>query len=201
MKEIKIPNIDTANLPVKDISDEIDINNYNKVVVKKHHHPETKEIYPELVYMTIPAEWVCVYHQLINYLADAGKSIIDDCSYACKGDGKHIFNCWALFNSACAAYQQMDYDKANFYYNYVKEQLKVYYKTLDTDIYNGGNYYPITPDGKLKALCSCTGNNIHFTVDLETGNLYEEFLNNKDNGDIFTINDNGKLNVESDNKV
>ncbi len=201
MKVIKLNNDSSGSRPVESINDVIDTNNYNKVVVDKDIHPETEEINPEVVYMTIPAEWVCLYHQLINYLADAGKSIIDDCSYACKGDGKHIFNCWSLFNSACAAYQQMDYDKANFYYNYVKEQLKLYYKNLDKDVYNGGNYYPITPDGKLKALCSCTGNNVRFTVDLDTGKLYQEYLNNVDNGDVFTIADTGNLNVESDNKV
>lgn len=201
MKVIKLNNDSSNSRPVGSSNNSINTNLYNKVVVEKELHSETEEINPELVYMTIPAEWVCLYHQLINYLADAGKSIIDDCSYACKGDGKHIFNCWALFNSACAAYQQMDYDKANFYYNYVKEQLKLYYKNLDKAIYNGGNYYPITPDGKLKALCSCTGNNVHFTVDLDTGRLYQEYLNNVDNGDVFSIADSGNLNVESDNKV
>ena len=36
---------------------------------------------------------------------------------------------------------------------------------------------------------------------METGKLYQNYLDNKDNGEVFTINDNGHLNVESDNKV
>lgn len=174
---------------------------YNKSIVNQLESDGTEEIHPEVLYLTIPSKWTCTYHQLINYVADAGKDIIDDCNFACKGDGKKLFNCWGLFQSACAAYQQSDYTKAEFYYNYVKQQIKDYYKQLGKPIYNGTNYYPITPDGRLKALCSCSENNFKFIVDTETGKLYQKYLDDKDNGEIFTINDNGNLNVESDNKV
>lgn len=153
MEEIKV------NRPVKEFvnNETSNTGQYNKVVVKQPEKDNTEEIHPEVLYLTIPSEWTCIYHQLINYIADAGKAIIDDCSFACKGDGKKLFNCWGLFQSACAAYQQSDYTKAEFYYNYVKQQLEDYYKNLGKPIYNGTNYYPITPDGKLKALCSCSG--------------------------------------------
>ena len=72
---------------------------------------------------------------------------------------------------------------------------------MDKPIYNGTNYYPITPDGKLKALCSCSGNNVTFKVDIETGKLYQKYLDDKNNGEVFTIADNGHLNVESDNEA
>ena len=150
MEEIKV------NRPVKEVNNVTSTSGqYNKVVVKQLERDSTEEIHPEVLYLTIPSEWTCTYHQLINYVADAGKGIIDDCSFACKGDGKKLFNCWGLFQSACAAYQQLDYTKANFYYNYVKQQLEDYYKNLGKPIYNGTNYYPIAPDGKLKALCIC----------------------------------------------
>lgn len=200
MEEIKVTR------PVKEaVDNESSITGqFNKVVVKQLERASIEEIHPEVLYLTIPSEWTCIYHQLINYIADAGKGIIDDCSFACKGDGKKLFNCWGLFQSACAAYQQLDYTKANFYYNYVKQQLEDHYKNLGKTIYNGTNYYPITPDGKLKALCSCSNQNVIFKVDIETGKLYQNYLDNKDNkdnGEVFTINDNGHLNVESDNKV
>lgn len=174
---------------------------YNKGIVNQLESDSIEEIQPEVLYLTIPSEWTCTYHQLINYVADAGKDIIDDCNFACKGDGKKLFNCWGLFQSACAAYQQSDYTKANFYYNYIKQQLEYYYKQLGKPNYNGTNYYPITPDGKLKALCSCSENNFKFMVDIETGKLYQKYLDNKDNGEGFTIDDKSHLNVESDNKV
>lgn len=174
---------------------------YNKSIVNQLESDGTEEIHPEVLYLTIPSKWTCTYHRLINYVADAGKDIIDDCNFACKGDGKKLFNCWGLFQSACAAYQQSDYTKAEFYYNYVKQQIEDYYKQLGKPCYNGTNYYPITPDGRLKALCSCSENNFKFIVDTETGKLYQKYLDDKDNGEIVTINDNGNLNVESDNKV
>lgn len=197
MEEIKVTR------PVKEaVDNESSITGqFNKVVVKQLERDSTEEIYPEVLYLTIPSEWICTYHQLINYIADAGKGIIDDCSFACKGDGKKLFNCWGLFQSACAAYQQLDYTKAEFYYNYVKQQIEDYYKNLGKPIYNGTNYYPITPDGKLKALCSCSNQNATFKVDIETGKLYQKYLDDKDNGEVFTIDNSGNLNVESDNNV
>lgn len=197
MEEIKVTR------PVKEAvdNDSSITGQFNKVVVKQLERNSNEEIHPEVLYLTIPSEWTCTYHQLINYVADAGKGIIDDCSFACKGDGNKLFNCWGLFQSACAAYQQLDYTKAEFYYNYVKQQLEDYYKNLGKPIYNGTNYYPITPDGKLKALCSCLTQNVIFEVDIETGKLYQNYLDNKDKGEVFTINDNGHLTVESDNKI
>lgn len=173
---------------------------YAKVVTKINRN-DNIEISPEYIYCTIPKDYVCVYHKLINYLADAGKDIIDDCSFACKGNGKKLFNCWGLFQSACAAYQQEDYEKANFYFNYVSQQLEEYYKDLDKPIYNGGNYYPITDDGRLKALCSCSNLETRFYVDEETKKLYQEYLDEKDEHDIFTVVNDSNLQVESDSKV
>ena len=106
-----------------------------------------------------------------------------------------------MWQTAQAAQQQLNYSKAEVQYNYVNQQLEDYYKNLGKPIYNGTNYYPITPDGKLKALCSCSGNNVTFKVDIKTGKLYQNYLNDKDNGEVFTIADDGHLNVESDNKV
>ncbi len=169
MEEIKV------NRPVKEVTNVTSTTGkFNKVVVKQLERDSTEEIHPEVLYLTIPSEWTCTYHQLINYVADAGKGIIDDCSFACK---------------------------AEFYYNYVKQQLEDYYKNLGKPIYNGTNYYPITPDGKLKALCSCSGNNVTFRVDVETGKLYQKYIDDIDNGEVFTIDENAHLNVESDNKV
>ena len=196
MEEIKV------NRPVKEVNNvNSTTGQYNKVVVKQLERDSTEEIHPEVLYLTIPSEWTCTYHQLINYIADAGKGIIDDCSFACKGDGKTLFNCWGLFQSACAAYQQLDYTKAEFYYNYVTQQLEDYYKNLGKPIYNGTNYYPITPDSKLNDHCSCSNQNVTFKVDIETGKLYQKYLDDRDNGEVFTIDDDGHLNVESDNKV
>ena len=173
--------------------------NYSKVYVQ-----ENKEnriiINPEYLYLTIPAEWVCIYHKLLVYMADFGKNLIDDCTSSCKGDGKNIISCWNLFQSAIACKELGNNKQADFFINYIKSQLNIIYKGSPNNVYNGTNYYKITPDGKLEALCSCSGDNLEFTVDVETGKAYEEFLNpNKDN-ETFIIEDDNLI-VQSENKV
>lgn len=159
------------------------------------------EINPEYLYLTIPSEWLCIYHKLLVYMSDFGKTIIDDCTASCKGSGKNIISCWNLFQSALACRQLGYDDKANFFIDYIDKQLYNIYKTSENTIYNGTNYYPITPDGKLKALCSCVENNNKFYVDIETGKLYEEFLNSSNNGVDFSINEDNNLQVTSENRV
>lgn len=186
--------VDGVSRPVKDVD-------IHKVVTMSELPDGTKKITPEYVYLTIPAEYVCVYHKLLSYIADFGKSIIDDCSFACKGDGRKIYNCWSLFQSACAAYAVDDKEKAKFYLDYVTKQLEQYYKGTTKEQYTGGYYYPITPDGHLKALCSCNNTETNFYVDEKTGHLYQEWLESNDNKEVFTVNDKGNLQVESNEKV
>lgn len=147
-----------------------------------------EEINVEKVYLTIPKEYVCTYHKLISLVADLGKEIIDDCTYACKGNGKNVLNCWSLFQAACANYGLGNKTKADFFINYIEGQLKILYSAIGKKVYTGGHYYPITPDGTLKALCSC--NKLpKFEVDVQTGNLYQIWLDGQDEA-TFSIEDN-----------
>ena len=68
------------------------------------------------------------------------------------------------------------------------------------EVFNGSNYYSITPDGKLKALVSCQTPNIKFEVDLDTGELYQKYLDEKPDKDVFVIDDDDLI-VESENKI
>lgn len=158
------------------------------------------EIKPEFLYLTIPAEYICTYHKLLVQLADFGKVLIDDCSALTKGNNKTVIDCWNLFQSALACRTLGQDKQAALFIDYINKQLSNIYKGTNENVYNGGNYYPITPDGMLKALCSCTGGNSTFKVDVETGKLYQTYIENSNNGETFTIND-GDLIVESNNKV
>lgn len=170
---------------------------YNQVFVRD---VETMvEIKPEFLYLTIPADYVCTYHKLLVYLADFGKKLLDDCSVACKGNNKTIIDCWNLFQSALASKAIGQDKQADLFINYINKQLDNIYRGEDKNVYNGTHYFPITPDGKLKALCSC-GPNSTFAVDVETGELYEQYLKSKDNGAAFVI-EGENLKVESPNKV
>lgn len=157
-------------------------------------------ISPEYLYLTIPAEWVCVYHKLLVYMADFGKKIVDDCTASCKGNGKNIISCWNLFQSAIACRELGKNKEADFFISYIEQQLDYIYNGTDKDIFNGTNYYKISDDGKLKALCSCTNNDVKFYVDIKTGELFEEYLNSGKDTANFSIQD-GDLIVIDNNKV
>ena len=151
---------------------------YNQVFVKDKD--ALLDIKPEFLYLTIPAEYVCIYHKLLVYLADFGKKLLDDCSAVCKCNNKTVVDCWNLFQSALACKSLGQDKQASLFIDYINKQLKQIYKGTDNKVFSGGNYYSITPDGKLKALCSCQGD-ATFQVDLETGRMYQEFLDNKNN--------------------
>ena len=38
-----------------------------------------REVTPEYIYTTIPAEYVCVYHKILAMLADYGEEMLKDC--------------------------------------------------------------------------------------------------------------------------
>ena len=138
---------------------------YNQVFVKDKD--ALIDIKPEFLYLTIPAEYVCIYHKLLVYLADFGKKLLDDCSAVCKGNNKTVVDCWNLFQSALACKSIGQDKQASLFIDYIDKQLYNIYKGEDNKVYNGTNYYPITPDGKLKALCSC-GSEISFKDDPNT---------------------------------
>lgn len=172
-------------------------NRYNQVYADDKEN--LIEIQPEFLYLTIPADYICTYHKLLVYLADFGKKLLDDCSAVCKGNNKTVVDCWNLFQSALACKSLGQDKQASLFIDYINKQLEQVYRGTDEKVFNGGNYYPITPDGKLKALCSCQGE-AKFMTDVETGQMYQEYLDNKDNSATFTIEDNDLI-VENDTKI
>lgn len=150
----------------------------NEVINNVEDNESFIEINPEYVYLTIPSEYVCVYHKLLTYMADFGKTIVDDCSATCKGNGKNIMTCWNLFQSAIACKSLGKVKEANFFMEYIVKQLDLIYKGSNATQYTTTAVMPITDDGKLKAIVTC-GTDIKFKVDVETGRLYQEYLNSK----------------------
>lgn len=173
------------------------VNRYNQVYVDDKE--KLIEIQPEFLYLTIPADYICTYHKLLVYLADFGKKLLDDCSAVCKGNNKTVIDCWNLFQSALACKSLGQDKQASLFIDYINKQLEQVYRGTDEKLFNGGNYYPITPDGKLKALCSCQGET-KFMTDVETGQMYQEYLDNKDESATFTIEDNDLI-VENNTKI
>lgn len=80
----------------------------------------------DMIYLTIPKEWIKTYHSLLYMLASVGKNIVDDCSYTCQGSGRNVFTCWNLFQSALAAKALGDDRKAQFFIDYIDKELRLY---------------------------------------------------------------------------
>ena len=136
------------------------------------------EVFPEYIYMTIPSDYVCIYHKLVMYMADFGKEIISDCTTTCKDNAKNLISCWNLFLSSFAAYNLNKKKEAQFYIDYIEKQLDLIYKGVSNKAVPVSLPVKITDDGRLQAIVSCD-NGIRFYVDYESGNLYQEYLEEK----------------------
>lgn len=129
------------------------------------------EVPAEFVFLTIPKEYICVYHKLLCYLIDFGEDLVRDCSSGCKAQNKKVIDCWNMFQSACACYTLQQYDKANFFINYIKSQLDLCYQGSGHKVYDSTTMLPITTDGHIKATISCK-DNPRFFLDEEQFKMY-----------------------------
>lgn len=86
------------------------------------------------IYFKIPESYKNLYYKLINYVANQGYSIMNDCSCLCKKGCRQIFNMWALFQSACALYAQGEKDKSQFFIDYINKEFEHYIKVDDFDV-------------------------------------------------------------------
>ena len=144
----------------------------------------------EVVYLTIPTKWIPTYRKLLSLVANGGKAIIDDCNYGCKGNGSVVFNCWNIFQSACAAHAEGKKDEAELFINYVSKQINAYNKSNGIKVNDTGFKYTITPDGKIKADGVIEDDVVSLSLDEENKEAYDNYQSNKDNGKIFVEQDN-----------
>lgn len=170
---------------------------------------DTKFISNGYTYLTIPEDWLCLYHKLLHYLADFGEDALKDCETSCNGRNKNILKCWGMFQSAVAAESLGNHKLANTLIKYVDAQLELIYKGSDKDIFDGGFILPIDENGYVKGLNSCA-NNIEFYVHgplepievvdgfiFEPGKLYARIGDGQSEKRNFYIEENDLI-VESD---
>lgn len=133
-----------------------------------------KQIELEYVYVTIPAEYICVYHRILSLLADYGMEMLHDCKANCTDKNNGVIECFNMFNSAVAA-RKLGNDKlASVIITYVKAKLNQLYKGKD----NSTSFiFPVDETGHLKAIVSC-GERPKFEIDADNGELLEHKFNN-----------------------
>ena len=133
-----------------------------------------KEVNPEYVYITIPAEYICVYHRILAMLADYGEEMLEDCKATCTDKNSGVIECFNMFNAAVAARKLGKTSLANTIIKYVKSKINQIYQNKD----NSTSFvFPIDEDGQLKAFVSC-GERPKFEINLEDGELYEHKFGN-----------------------
>ena len=131
-------------------------------------------IEPEYIYVTIPSEYICVYHRILVMMADYGEEMLKDCKATCTDKNSGVIECFNMFNSAVAA-KKLGKDKlAEVIIKYIKAKINHIYKGFD----NSTSFvFPVDEDGYLKAFVSC-GERPKFEINPEDMVLYETKLNN-----------------------
>ena len=152
------------------------------------------EIKPEYLYITIPAEYVCVYHRIMVMLADYGEEMLKDCKASCTDRNSNVIECFNMFNAAIAA-RKLGKDK-------LAETLIKYIKTKINQIYRGSDnstetfIFPVDENGHIKSIVSCFGDDVKFEVTEENAHLLETDMGLDESGNIdisSTIDENGHL--------
>ena len=166
---------------------------------------ELIQVEPEYVYVTIPAEYICVYHRILAMLADYGEDMLKDCKASCTDRNSNVIDCFNMFNAAVAA-RKLGKDKlAETLIKYIKAKINQMYRGVD----NSTSFvFPVDENGQLKAFVSCNERPM-FYINPEDGELYEHKFGNgfeehfglgDEDNDIFEEIERDKLVVTLDPK-
>ena len=135
---------------------------------------KTKEVELEYVYVTIPADYICVYHRILAMLADYGEEMLKDCKASCTDRNSSVIECYNMFNAAVAARKLGKEKLAETLIKYIKAKINQIYQGHD----NSTSFiFPVDEDGHIQALVSC-GERPKFEIDPDDGELFEHKFNN-----------------------
>ena len=132
------------------------------------------QVEPEYVYVTIPAEYICVYHRILAMLADYGEDMLKNCKASCTDRNSDVIDCFNMFNAAVAA-RKLGRDKlAETLIKYIKAKINQMCRGVD----NSTSFvFPVDENGQLKAFVSCNERPM-FYINPEDGELYEHKFGN-----------------------
>lgn len=151
------------------------------------------QIEPEYVYVTIPAEYVCVYHRIMAMLADYGEEMLKDCKASCTDRNSTVIECFNMFNAAVVS-RKLGKDKlAETLIKYVKAKINQIYRGSDNS--TDSIIFPIDANGNIKAIVTCK-DDIKFEVTEEDAHLIQTIKDTDKNCKIdiiSNVDDNGHL--------
>lgn len=138
-----------------------------------------------IIYLTIPKKYICIYHKLLVMMADLGKEILNDCTSSCKGTNKIIIDCWNMFQSALACRELGKTKQEQLFIDYIKKQITSIYKGTGSEEYDGN--YIFIKNGEVYTKTSCKELDAEFDVDPSTGEL---FVTGEDSANVAIIDNN-----------
>ena len=153
-----------------------------------------REINPEYVYITIPAEYICVYHRILAMLSDYGEEMLKDCKANCTDKNSGVIECFNMFNAAVAARHLGQDKKAELIINYIKAKINQIYRGSDNSTETF--IFPVDENGEIKAIVSCKGDDVKFEVTEEDADLIQTLIDHDKDGIInikSEINEDGDL--------
>lgn len=125
---------------------------------------ELVEVQVDFVYTKIPADYVCVYHKLLELLAEYGEDMLKDCKASCKERNTNILDCYNMFNAAVAARELNKTRLAALLISYIKAKLKQMYNVQDSS--TDSIITTIDYEGNTRAVVHC-GDNPEFYIEQE----------------------------------
>ena len=108
---------------------------------------DRREVSPEYIYATIPAEYVCVYHKILAMLADYGEEMLKDCKASCTDRNSSVIECYNMFNAAISARTIGKGKLAETIIHYIKVKINQIYKGKEGV---PGFVFPIDEKGMIK---------------------------------------------------
>lgn len=154
----------------------------------------------EYVYITIPAEYICIYHRILAMLADLGEDMLKDCKASCTKRNTNVIECKLMFDAAVAARKLGKTKLAETLIKSLKAKINLIYKGVD----NSTSFvFPVDENGQLKAFVSC-GERPRFEINPDDMSLYEhKFDNGFDehfrlgNEDMFPVDEEDHYDLEN----
>lgn len=124
-----------------------------------------QEVNLEYIYVTIPADYVCVYHDIMQLLADYGIEMLKDCKASCTKRNSNVIECFNIFNAAVAARKLGKNKLAETLIKYIKAKInQIKGSSSETSEFT----LNIDGEGTIQVLTKCSNNECVMLADAET---------------------------------
>lgn len=124
-----------------------------------------QEVTLEYIYVTIPADYVCVYHDIMQLLADYGIEMLKDCKASCTKRNSNVIECFNMFNAAVAARKLGQTKLAETLIKYIKAKINQIRNGSESDTEFTLN---IDGEGNIQVYVQCSDNDCKMLADAET---------------------------------